>query len=95
MTNPRQPHDVLKKAREAANLSQTYVAKKCGVSQVLVSMIERGNRRPSRAVARTLVETLGLHDFDHELLIAPELRTRVVHCGTCSCKQHAENEAAA
>lgn len=48
--------------REAAGLSQTELAERCGIHFSYLSQLESGVRQPSAALARTLAEKLGV-DF--------------------------------
>jgi transcriptional regulator with XRE-family HTH domain len=50
----------LRDARLAKQWTQTDLAKRLGVSQAYVAMLENGKRQPSRALAELLVGTLGL-----------------------------------
>lgn len=45
--------------RKAKNLSQEEVANACTVSQITISTIESGNRRPSPKLAKKLAKIFG------------------------------------
>lgn len=49
----------LKKARIKAHLSQLDLAKKSGLSQQAISIIEKGERSPSESTMKLLAEALG------------------------------------
>jgi transcriptional regulator with XRE-family HTH domain len=57
---PRDPGARLSAAREAANLSQTALAKRLGCSKSSVSLWERGKRSPDREHSWKLFELLKL-----------------------------------
>lgn len=52
--------DELKKAREAANLTQDELAVRAGVHRTYVSLLERGKKDPTLQVLFRLAAALGL-----------------------------------
>lgn len=52
------PHDECRRLRESARVSQAVVARAVGVSASAVGAWERGERRPSPAVAGRYAEVL-------------------------------------
>jgi len=50
---------VVRTHREAHGLTQKALAQRCGLSPVYISQIEKGERRPSLPVCRTLAAALG------------------------------------
>ncbi len=53
--------DLLKKIRNKADLTQEDLAKALGVSTVLISMIETGQKQVSRNFIENLAEKLSVH----------------------------------
>lgn len=51
----------LRAMRDAKNISQISVAKKCGITNAFLSQIERGRRQPSVTTAKNIAAVL---DFD-------------------------------
>jgi DNA-binding XRE family transcriptional regulator len=54
--------ETLKKFREVSNISQEHLAKELGVTDVYISFIERGKRKPSIELARKIKRLTGI-DF--------------------------------
>jgi len=73
----------LRQAREAADLTQPQLAELAGVSQALISALERGVRKQSRSVVR-LADALGvrpewLSDGDGPMEAGPTDQMRAIH----------------
>lgn len=82
MTQPRGtlPPDVargLRAARRRCGMTRAEVAEKVGIGAHYVGRLERGERRPSRAVAQALIHVLRIpYDQATELI-----RASAVHAG--------------
>lgn len=59
-TPPQALGPLLRAARERAGLSQSEAARRAGVGQSYVWLLERGQRTPSMAVAELLADVLAL-----------------------------------
>lgn len=66
MTNDTDFGDLLRRYREAANLSQSKLADMCGVDHSYISRIEQGSRMPSVGMADSLAANLGLDGDDYD-----------------------------
>ncbi len=53
----------MKVARVSADLTQAQLAEKCETSDSMISMIENGQRNPSRALAKRICEALSVSDL--------------------------------
>lgn len=67
---------VLKRAREAAEMTQVELAEALGQSQSFVSKFERGERRLDIIQLRTVCQTLDLTLADFVKQLEKELRSR-------------------
>lgn len=70
----RKAGDVVRRAREAAGISQTELAKRAGLTQSNLSHIERGVNRLGFEVAARIADALGISRLDllQELVDAVE-----------------------
>ncbi len=59
----------IQKAREKAKLSQSALAKRCGVTQSIISRIELGKMRAGTDLAERLAKTLRLSEL---VILYPE-----------------------
>ena len=53
--------DLIKQIRKESNLTQNEFAKRIGVSTVLISMIETGQKNVSKSLVKKLSTKLGVH----------------------------------
>ena len=60
---------------ELLNMSQTQLARLCGISPGYFSLLMAGQRSPSPDVRRRIQEVLGVHDFDRLFIIEPAERS--------------------
>ena len=65
--------NILKEEREKRQLSMTTVAAKAGLSQQMVSFVERGTRNPT---LETLLRITGALDIDLAKIIARACKAR-------------------
>lgn len=60
---------VIKMCREAAGLSQEYIAKKCGCSQSMIALVEKGERELTYRMLRVYAKEIG-EPWSHIILSA-------------------------
>lgn len=63
--------DVLREARERAQLSQTDVARRSGIAQSVISAYESGRREPGVRTLARLVKATG-HELELDVVPAPD-----------------------
>ena len=69
---------LVRRYRQALDLTQTDLARQVGCALVTISKIERDERRPSRQMAGILAERLNIPAADRDLFIAAALGERAV-----------------
>ena len=52
--------EVVKRAREAKKLSRAALAKKAGLHQTYIGLLERGQRSPNMDTAKAIADALGI-----------------------------------